>query len=280
MVTSLWPSKRLELQSPLLKSGRVVLVRVWHPKFSGGLVVDSVYLFSGEGWSNRNKELLGELAEELLFCECPFVVFGDWNLEGVEFEASGWAGSVGGAVVRCRQNTFSGGAGSEIDFAVVSLELCEMIAGIGFVEDAPVSPHKAIELDFEGLSDDCLVTVRRKRLPLPKRLPIGCSLPPPELTWAWPAGVPPAHYGKAWAEWYANVELEVLDAAVVPLEDRYPYLGRAEGFKLVKRPVKHIWREGLRQRTSAQVRIWTALLSYLRQATSAATCGRLRSSTR
>jgi exonuclease III len=260
-ISSRWPSKRMGLSSENLKAGRAVLAKVYHPNFVGGIVVGSVYLHDGEGWSDRNIGLLTDLGIEVKAAEVPFLIMGDWNIDGADFEAGGWAQKLGAVVLRPRKTTCSAGKGSEIDFMVASVVLCNWAECLEVVTGAPVSPHWPIPLRLKELDDLSWITVRRKRQPLPTRRPMGCALPSKEVAWSWTAGRDTQlDLKSSWQEWVDNLEEAVLDQAEIPEEDRRPYRGRADGFVLEKKRVRHAWQELVREQSTPALRTWTAML--------------------
>ena len=275
-ITKRWPSWRLKLSSPALSCGRAVLARVAHPRFRGGLVFGSVYLYDGTGWSDKNLELLSELGAVFRTIEAPFVIMGDWNLEGFDFLASGWAERLGAHVLRPGRSTCSSGGGAELDYMVASSVLCSAVEEVMVAEGAPVSPHSPVQLIMEELDDMRWVTVRRRRRFLPVRPPIGCSLPPRPAQWSWECGRPPADLSEAWKQWADNLEVAVLEAAAVPEQDRAPYRGRSGGYLLEKKRVRHVWRDQPQQTSSPALRTWAALLGYVRRAVAASIAGRRR----
>ena len=143
-VTARWPSRRLKLPNLELFGGMVVLVQVDHPKIRGGLVMGTVYLHSGDGWGTKNLELLAGLGAEILALERPFLLMGDWNLEGFQFVASGWAERLGAHVLRPVKSTCSAGAGGELDFMVASSILCGEAEEVTVLADAPASPNSPV----------------------------------------------------------------------------------------------------------------------------------------
>ena len=88
-------------------------------------MIASVYLFHSEGFSERNKTLLNDIASFLAAMSIPFILAGDFNMSQSVFEASGWADSIWARVVAPDIPTYSSaGSSSIIDVFVVDLLLC------------------------------------------------------------------------------------------------------------------------------------------------------------
>ncbi len=88
-----------------LAEGRISAVH-FGGMLTGGLALVSIYLWTSEGLSARNLELLDILGAFLRRLGTPYIVGGDWQMPPQKLEASGWVREVAGRVVAPSSNTF------------------------------------------------------------------------------------------------------------------------------------------------------------------------------
>ena len=75
----------------------------------------------GEGWSERNLEIMQTLGSSLVALNQPFVIMGDFNMSPSEFAQGEFLNHVNAAVVAPDTDTFKQGSNSScIDFFVVA----------------------------------------------------------------------------------------------------------------------------------------------------------------
>ena len=90
----------------------------------GGVLVAVVYLYDGEGWSDRNVSIMHEVASALVALGQPFVMMGDFNMSPSEFGQGSFLDSVKGVVLAPDEPTFQAtNSNSIIDFFVISASL-------------------------------------------------------------------------------------------------------------------------------------------------------------
>ena len=133
------PRQPLEFEN--LKSR--VQVRWMGAVCRGGLHLVSVYLWTSEGLSQRNMDLLQCLAGVLSRLRGPWLVGGDFNLTPDMLRASGWLSLVNGTVHAPGVATCKG---REIDFFVTSASLSPAVVAVVLIEDSDTSHHSAVRL--------------------------------------------------------------------------------------------------------------------------------------
>ncbi len=113
----------------------------------GGVVLVSAYLFPAEGLTQRNLDLLQEIAELLQSLDAPWVLAADFNMEPDVLAASRWPALVGGVI-------FAPGAATcgtaTNDYFVVHEKLASAVAGVSVVADAGLHTHRPARLHSGG----------------------------------------------------------------------------------------------------------------------------------
>ena len=82
--------------SPQSHPGRAVLGWV-DTGVKGGVLVAVIYLYDGEGWSDRNISIMHEVSSALVALGQPFVLMGDFNMSPSEFVQGCFLDSVKGS---------------------------------------------------------------------------------------------------------------------------------------------------------------------------------------
>ena len=162
----------------------------------------SVYLWSGEGLSQRNLDVLSELARGLKRLHGPWIVGGDWNLEPGDLQRAGWLELVGGSSVAPDGPTCGG---RTLDFFVVPKCMSPLVVQVMTIVDWGPAPHHGVRLVLRGRGRHgagALVRKLAKPHPVGAALPSGC-LPDSAGTQKWQE-VSGHEYGK----WIELVEAE------------------------------------------------------------------------
>ena len=144
----------------------------------------SVYLWSGEGLTERNLEVLSELARGLRRLHGPWIVGGDWNLEPVDLQRAGWIDLVGGSIAAPDCPTCGG---RTLDFFVVPKCMSPLVVQVTTILDWGPAPHHGVRLILRGrgrYGAGALVRKLAKPYPVGAALPSGC-LPHDENTRKW-----------------------------------------------------------------------------------------------
>ena len=172
----------------------------------GGFFAVSCYLHTREGLSERNVDLLHQLAALVTTLDGPWVIGGDFTMPPEVLQSSGWLQLIRGAIVAppgstCHDNTY--------DYFIVRERLLPAVRGVVSIEDAGFSPHSPSRLFLSVGARRLLV----RRLVAPRRfppsLPLGCfprahaspACPPPSLV-----GCSPPQLDAAFDEWLRNLE--------------------------------------------------------------------------
>ena len=107
--------------SPEGSAGRLVIGWV-DSVIKGGVICAVVYLHVGEGWSERNLEIIQTLGSKLVALNQPFVIMGDFNMSPEEFSQCDFLNQVNASVVAPDTVTFKqAGHSSSIDFLLLLL---------------------------------------------------------------------------------------------------------------------------------------------------------------
>jgi len=207
-----------------------------------GILVASAYLYTSEGWSDRNTELMHEIMSTLVDSGLPWVLAADFNMEPStmqEFlgraEADAMVVAPTTALGTCRQ----AGTHRTYDYFIVSSHLRPLVTSVEVVEDFPSTPHKPVRMSLDIRTHRMYQRVQVKPGPLPLEAGIGCR--PPPLVWP---EVPDTfttveQASQCWAEVISVAEEEILRATGVQEEDWKKHQGR--GAKPAFRVQKVIW---------------------------------------
>jgi ribonuclease HI len=204
----------------------------------GGVHVMSAYLWTGEGMSVRNADLLDAVALYIATIRGCWILMGDFNMTPEELMASGWPKMVGGFVfahdgpegtVRPARLTY--------DFFLVSERLKEDVIGVESLTDGPVKTHTAQRLLVRGGGRGRNRT--RRVLSAPK--PISAQLMPGPVMGPLAAGADVCpkeatqlELDRAAGEWVKAVERELISLVPgIDDEARAKSLGRGEGPEFV-----------------------------------------------
>jgi len=202
----------------------------------GGIYVMTAYLWSGEGMSQRNADLLDAIAGYIQQLRGCWILMADFNLTPEELTESGWPG-----LVRGRIFAYDGPEGTvkpsrdTIDFFVVCEALAGAVIGVMPVEGSPVKTHTPQRLSVRG--DD---RGRTKRvLSAPQALPSRLGAGPTRMdigrgAEACPREATEVELNRAAGAWVSAAEEELV-TLVADVDDRAreKMLGRAEGVKFV-----------------------------------------------
>ena len=129
-----------------------------------------VYLFTAEGLSPRNQEILHQIYLYMSLVNGPFVVVGDWQVHPTILAGSAWFSLVNlefaipvGLTATCQT---SGGSASMIDYFLVSSCLVPVIS-VQPVFDVPWKPHIGLRLSISSSPREVVAPVIRSPKPLP-----------------------------------------------------------------------------------------------------------------
>ena len=159
--------------SPEGSAGRLVIGWV-DSVIKGGVICAVVYLHVGEGWSERNLEIIQTLGSKLVALNQPFVIMGDFNMSPEEFSQCDFLNQVNASVVAPDTVTFKqAGHSSIIDFFVVATPLVVACDSRPVVNYDGRGPHHSVHLVFNGRGRDQLVNVPVKPSPFAGDPPCG-----------------------------------------------------------------------------------------------------------
>ena len=167
--------------SPKVAQGRAVALWVQQVVPCGVLVI-SVYLYTGEGPTPRNRAIMGQALMAARSSGSPWVIGGDFQDAPQDiFEwAQDMVEKAGGKVVSTVEPTIypSVGRPRTIDFFVVSAELAALVQKVEVLERVAVSPHRAVAITFRNTAEPLLQWQLRTPKKFPKNKPIGCARQP------------------------------------------------------------------------------------------------------
>ena len=172
----------------------------------GGFHCASIYLKDSEGASERNLNLLQEVAIFLSCLKGPWIIGGDWNMAPQVLERTQFVNMVRGVVVAPSAPTCNA---SVYDYFVVSEGLLPAVAGVARIEDAGLNPHWPVRLYLRGDARKHLVRQLIRPAKIPGVLPHGPSLCPPSYENATPSHVSHEVIDKCTSAWYENARKEL-----------------------------------------------------------------------
>ena len=204
----LWPYNRADF-SPAESPGR--LAGRWC-NMCGGLALFSLYMFDGEGWSDRNRALIKHLGGIVRNIDCLWVVSLDANMEPEEFAENPEVNLLKAVLVAPKGGTCRfKEKWRKLDFFLMDKRMQVLWPEARVVDEWPSYPHKPVRLTFkrkgEGLHRMALVAPQ----PLPIGLPVGCARPPPDYPDIGETEASEEQLTKDYGEFIAKFEGEILD---------------------------------------------------------------------
>ena len=123
------------------------LAAIWSGVLVDGVLVASIYAYTGEGSEVANVELLELVARELASCRLPFVLGGDWNMSPAGLAATGMPARLRAAVVHPDEPTYmAAGCESTLDFFLVSEALRPAALSVEVIGGTEVRKHKPVRM--------------------------------------------------------------------------------------------------------------------------------------
>ena len=171
----------------------------------GGIHIVSIYLWTGEGLSERNLALLHRLKLVLRALKGPWVVGGDWNIEPELLQSSGWARFLRGQLFVPKGPTCGD---RRYDYFLTSTSLAHAVAGAQNISDIGGRPHRPSRLLIAR--GQCRPKVRRMVKPraIPSNLPPTAPKKPPSYSDVLSVRPNAESLASAFAQWYAKIEEE------------------------------------------------------------------------
>ncbi len=148
----------------------------------GGLLVISVYFWTGEGWTRRNLRLLETAGALARRHGAAWVICADFNSEPEQLRPfSDWLEKMRAVVAAPTEPTnhpSDGGTPRVLDYFLVDARIACAVRGVEVMHDVPASPHRAVKITFEARATNYLVKVPARPAALPKVPPVGCGRKP------------------------------------------------------------------------------------------------------
>ncbi|CAK0818028.1 unnamed protein product [Prorocentrum cordatum] len=177
-MTYLYGKEKWDL-SPRNSPGRAVAAWLSVGK---GIIYASVYLWTAEGMTFRNTEIINKVVGQLEALGVPWIIGGDFQValeKMTEVESVKMAKArVVASGARCGTCRHAHGV-SEIDYFIVSDSLVNQVMYVRVQEEWPPAPHKPVRLTLRLKVQERLVRVLEKPKALPE-LGIGCAPAPPQ----------------------------------------------------------------------------------------------------
>ena len=199
----------------------------------GGVHVFSVYLWTSEGMSQRNRELLDELQRLTRLVKGPWIVGGDMNMvpeKMVKWATDNHATIFAPGTPTCNCST--------IDYFIVHRSLADSVVGTQVISDLGGRPHFGVRLLIDtALNDDKTWTIK-KPAAIGSVLPAGCKQHTPSYPLAFGLNVKSTLHevSEAAKQWYDMAESEWIDILGLNDEESVKYRGRADGPSFVNKP--------------------------------------------
>jgi hypothetical protein len=186
-----------------------------------GIVFASLWLYPGEGLSQRNLDLLDAVGKVLRGTALPFVLAGDFNVSAACMAETGWVEAVGGIIVTPGEafTCISPFSSSAIDFFIIDARLSGCVTSCHVDIDAHTRPHRPVVLKLHGNARSRTINVLWKPRDIPVASCIGCSPRPPDWTLR-----PDDDLNAAFGSFVSKAEGELL--AMHGLSDQPAYRGR------------------------------------------------------
>ena len=117
----------------------------------GGLVVYNVYLWTSEGLSHRNVQILEAVLAHKAGHRKPWVLGGDFQIEAKAMQESIWPRNLDAVVVAPPGPTcMSKGGGSTIDYFMVDRRVKRFFGAAETLLDGPFKPHHPVQVVAVG----------------------------------------------------------------------------------------------------------------------------------
>ena len=217
----------------------------------GGIIIYNVYLWTSEGLSARNTQILEVLMAHKAGHGKPWLVGGDFQVAAKVMQESRWPRDLEAAVVAPKGPTCTGGkaGGSTIDYFMVDARVEGFFGPASTVLDGPFKPHYPVQAVAKGGWQRAAASYLQKPKAFPKKRLIGPCLagkdwgPLKEMVKesleAHAAG--PQQGGDqgmeaCWRRWCQMAEGEIV-ANLDLVEEEEKYSGRKEGPRLIQKPV-------------------------------------------
>ena len=262
---------------------------------TSGITIVVVGLYMTTGWPGSvNQGKLREVANYIMTAGLPFIVLGDFNCTPEDFLQHGWHSLVGGkVVVPDVQFTCTTPPSRIIDFAVVSLQVADLLLSFGAEGNSPFRPHVGLLLRLRSKARSVCKRVLVKPRDIPKPECLGAAERDSELwleaqrrasqkldstqigilgrpslrlvesqeTSQWGVGM---QLGQKWANFCLTSEMFMLARVGVHPEDFGPYLGRGQFPVFRAKPVVPRTHPE-RQAGTREVEFWSVLAARLRE---------------
>ncbi len=142
-----------------------------HVRWMGGVIRGGLHLITAwphhtEGPTQRNQDILEDVARVIASIEGPWIAGADWNMSPSALAATGWLDLVDGVAIAPEVATCGS---SCIDYFVVPRSLLHAVAGVAVVDDAGLLPHKPVRIYLRAAAR----ALRVRRLRAPRRFPAG-----------------------------------------------------------------------------------------------------------
>ena len=203
----------------------------------GGLHLISAYLWTVEGLSKRNLDLLQCLAAILAGIQGPWMVAGDFNVTPEVLRASGWLSLVRGVIHTPSSATCNG---KVYDYFVTSTSLSSAVAAVRVVGDSGTSPHSAVRLLLRAAPRSHKMRCLAAPYKFGAHMPQGCAPLPMSYEDVVGFDVSPSvtseNLDESFNRLISRVEGELADVCGLSGKDREKACCRAQGPRFVFRP--------------------------------------------
>ncbi|CAK0804411.1 unnamed protein product, partial [Prorocentrum cordatum] len=195
-----------------------------------GIIYASVYLWTAEGLTFRNTEIINQVIGQMEAIGVPWIIGGDFQVapeKMTEVESVKMAKArVVASGARCGTCRHAHGA-SEIDYFIVSGSLVSQVMDVRVQEEWPSAPHKPVGLTLRLKVKERLVRVLEKPKAL-QELGIGCTPAPPRYQDIASFGSQ-EEANQVWKQYVQTLEQEAFAVRGLVWAPDHPAAGRAEG---------------------------------------------------
>ena len=137
----------------------------------GGVHIFSLYLYTKEGLTERNRGLMAQLARMVAAVRGPWIIMGDWKLPPAALEETAWPEEIQGKILCTKVPTCNQAV---LDYFVVDRLLLPTVLYIKRLEGFGTAPHYPVRLAIRAEPRQLLVRALVAPAGVRAALPLGC----------------------------------------------------------------------------------------------------------
>ena len=144
----------------------------WRGGLQQGILLGSVYLFTGEGAGEVKVNFLNQVGSVLRALHRPFILGGDFQMSPEALCGTNWLTTVDARAICAEEATYTAGeVSSSIDFFVASADIAHMCEKPVAAPHALISKHSPVRMRIIGKERAVTHDVIRKPVQIPTERP-------------------------------------------------------------------------------------------------------------